>query len=190
MTCIRCGYDLRTLDVHGRCPECGCPIPETIRARRAQRRWRRSDWRYVYIGAWTIWVVAVGGFLAVVRPTKNAVGDWAVILFMGLMFGEIGVAGVGLVAGLIPNELARTRGRLILFGATRALFYTWFVGAPLLAIIVGDRDTKQTAAKQLIRSLLWLAFCAAGFTGLRALWVARRRRQSGSANSNGTAKQS
>jgi hypothetical protein len=30
LPCVACGYDLRGLDVNGRCPECGVPIAETI----------------------------------------------------------------------------------------------------------------------------------------------------------------
>ena len=32
LACIKCGYNLRTMQVHGRCPECGTEVVETMNA--------------------------------------------------------------------------------------------------------------------------------------------------------------
>jgi len=32
--CVRCSYNLRTLDVEGNCPECGTPVGCSLEARR------------------------------------------------------------------------------------------------------------------------------------------------------------
>lgn len=52
VTCIDCRYDLRFLDVHGRCPECGAPIEISVVAwqrRKPRRPWTWSGVAYVVV---------------------------------------------------------------------------------------------------------------------------------------------
>ena len=53
--CDRCGYNLRTLSVDARCPECNKPVEASLREPLLAHA-SASHLRILHAGAWLIWV--------------------------------------------------------------------------------------------------------------------------------------
>ena len=71
--CLRCGYNLRGLDIAGTCPECGCPVADSMHFpfSAADAQWLASVrdgavwlwWCLLLIALAPAWIFLVAGFL-------------------------------------------------------------------------------------------------------------------------------
>lgn len=93
LPCLHCGYNLRTLASEGRCPECGHPVMESLRARylwQSPPSWVEN----IATGAWTL-AICVGLVLGLIIS----------IAFVGLIhppFAESGAACAAVLLLFLP----------------------------------------------------------------------------------------
>lgn len=108
LPCLGCGYDLRTLALAGRCPECGRAVAETIEGYDA---YADGDWAWPLADGLGLLTVAL-----LILATMSAVAGWEWLglaatnlqSFLTLLtaFGVIGVpfALIGLMAATTPPK--------------------------------------------------------------------------------------
>jgi len=78
--CLRCGYNLKTLQVHWRCPECGVLVNRSLARLVASRR-HPSRWRPLP------WVITVIAFVLLASvDASEPLYPVAVIFFAGSLF--------------------------------------------------------------------------------------------------------
>ena len=168
--CDRCGYDLRGTPPEGRCPECGRPVAESIRAAARPALLRYADplrLRWVVLGAWLLVGYAIyeavewaTGLLTIVDPTARR------LLFVATL--GVGFVGGGLL--FVPVFVRRDgagSGRLLswMYAAGAGTF--WSAQAARMAgvpvhLLLGPATVPMWY-------LSALAFNVAGFLQLSAL---------------------
>jgi hypothetical protein len=92
LRCSGCGYLLRGLSPHGRCPECGLPILTSIEAAmaRVERKRRQDD-----LLNWDIWKATLRRPPLLDPPLSDAGRPWLLIQGIAVSLLAIAHAGVG-----------------------------------------------------------------------------------------------
>ncbi len=101
LPCVACGYNLRALATDGRCPECGEPIPHSLRGDRlrfSDYRWLGRLARGARLGFWAVLVMLLVHVLVVLLR-----GHGLLVPMVALGYG-LGVAGAWLVARPEPGR--------------------------------------------------------------------------------------
>ncbi|MEM1165261.1 MAG: hypothetical protein AAGI30_03125 [Planctomycetota bacterium] len=138
--CLRCGYDLRGLDVRGRCPECGAGVEgsltgdalaatdtEWLKTLYGAARWsvigaRVAVWSigtmFVGLMVWVITELVIDSFFGANAPSAHGwvgavIGVVTMLCMAGAVAGALGpIAGAWFAASPEPNE-PRDAGSLV-----------------------------------------------------------------------------
>lgn len=102
--CVKCGYNLRTLSMLGRCPECGTPVGLSLHGnllRYADPQWVETLARGINLILWGILAAICGGIIgAIVAKDNPIVGQ-----MIGLLGSGVGLAGAWLITTPDPSGL-------------------------------------------------------------------------------------
>lgn len=170
--CRRCGYALRGLTIHGRCPECGTSVGWSIRG--DLLRYSDPDW-VERLARGTLWIIVgvLGGLLASIivasfgglaEPGASEAVAWV------LSIGASLVALVGYWLVTTPEPWITAEAAFSVRHLAR-----WGVVAGFLGGLVPDWTTVATGPAFSVVAILSLILSLGGFVGFIALFVHARR---------------
>ena len=177
--CVSCGYDLRTLPVYGRCPECGAPVRQSLPKRRSPLT---AAERSQLSGAGrALCVAGVLGAVMTLALLLAAAGPWRETFPPPLRIGSACLPAWGIFAMLGGVQLRRAIARhwpeeVVLSAADQiAVFGVAFAVASMwLATIAVGRDVHDWADPLL--GMTALAGVAASWWQARLFdWIACAR---------------
>src|SRR3954471_4423184 len=116
VACRKCAYNLRSMSVNGRCPECGTPVGLSVQGdllRYAEPAWLEKLRRGIHVIFAGIVLGLVGGFIAVAVSIATGRQDQPVNHLAGLVAGLVTAVGTWLLTEPDPSGLGEHQyGRL------------------------------------------------------------------------------
>lgn len=166
--CVYCGYNLRTLAVGGRCPECGKPVAESVRSsllKYANREWvenRVLSGLSLFVAALTMGLIGVAMIvLPVVIETvgvpTGASEPLAIIGGMLILLGGLMVLGTAVTCTAPEPGTRREPGTWTARRVTRWSLLTLVVLAALFVAAITLRSPWPALATAWLAAVLALA---------------------------------
>ncbi len=137
LPCLKCGYNLRTLPLAGRCPECGVPVERTMRG--DLLRFSDPKWVAGLSGGVQCWLAALLVFLLGISlaaitiglGARGKAGRFIAAPTMTCYFGSV-------LAPLIIERLAAARLPLAPQGYLGNLIIEWVTRILGFAVVAGE----------------------------------------------------
>jgi hypothetical protein len=164
--CRRCAYNLRSLSVAARCPECGAPVGVSVQGdllRYGDPQWLQN----LSAGAnLVLWGICVNLFVTIVggRIAAATIGEWIVPLF-AIAGSFVQLYGAWLLTEPDPSGLGENRyGR-----ARQTIRVALVVGllGPFLQFYVGTANPSQEV--RIAVTVAWTAAALVGVAGQFAM---------------------
>jgi len=131
--CIACRYDITTLDVDGRCPECGLPVRESVGPRRAWTVRRIGLARRMLASLIALSIASLFALpLGLLLPVFDSDVQWLVMSNSSVVIGV--VQGITLLVCMIVALIIVARGGRRDEGKLHVVVPALVVGAVLLIV--------------------------------------------------------
>jgi hypothetical protein len=151
LTCRKCRYNLRGLNLEGRCPECGTPVGFSARGdflRYSEPTWVATLRTGVQCELWSIVVLIAGGILGGVAGA--AVGSRMPALVVQLGGNVLALVGAWLLTTPDPSGLGEDR-----YGTSRKVIrVTLIVGVVGQVVQFAQQTTVQPPTVRLVLDLI------------------------------------